>query len=369
MAVGMQQCNNMACMPTGYTLVPVVFVPPQKVMAPGNWSCPMTPTGMMTPNGMMTPSGAMTPTCHQPHHYSSASTALPSGAQSPLCDEDHSDDEDGDTDEACAELSAQIEEGGVARQAAIEALVGNVVELSFDASACRVVQKAIEFGEEEDAVALSAELQGKVRESIRSPHANHVVQKMVEVLPPAGLGFVVEEILGAGAEVARHRYGCRVLCRLILRHSETPIAHMDQLIEELLSDAPDLARHTFGHHVIESVLQMGSANQRHGIFDSLISDLPRNAKNRNATYVVERALTSCDDKDRSMMVQELIGTPDSLVSLVDNQFGCYVAKALLKVSDETFHKMLSHIEAAAPRLEKNKYGRRLLEELRRIQAC
>jgi len=369
MAVGMQQCNNMACMPGGYTLVPVVFVPPQKMMAPGQWSCPMTPSGMITPNGMMTPSGALTPTCHQPNHYSSASTAVPSGAQSPLCDEDLSDEEDGDSDEACAELSAQIEAGGVARQAAIEALVGNVAELSFDASACRVVQKAIEFGEEEEGVALSAELQGSVRESIRSPHANHVVQKMVEVLPPASLGSVVEEILGAGAEVARHRYGCRVLCRLVLRHSETPIVHMDELIEELLSDASDLARHTFGHHVIEMVLQAGNSHQRHGIFGSLSSDLPRNAKNRNATYVVERALTSCDAEDRSMMVQELIGTPNSLVSLVENQFGCYVAKALLKVSDETFHKMLSHIDVAAPKLEKNKYGRRLMEELRQIQAC
>jgi len=322
----------------------------------------------MTPTGMMTPSGVMTPTCHQTH-YSSASTALPSGAQSPLCHEDQSDDEDGDTDEACAELSTQIEAGGIARQAAIEALVGNVAELSFDSSACRVVQKAIEFGTEEEGVALSSELQGRVRESIRSPHANHVIQKMVEVLPLASLGFVVEEILGAGAEVARHRYGCRVLCRLLLRQSETLSVHMDELIRELLSDASDLSRHTFGHHVIETVLQIGSAHQRHGIFIALSSDLPRNAKNRNATYVVERALLSCDDDDRSMMVQELIGTPDCLVSLVENQFGCYVAKALLKVSDETFHKMLCHIEAATSRLEKNKYGRRLMEELRRIQAC
>merc|ERR1719329_989162 len=318
---------------------------------------------------MMTPSGAMTPTCHQPTLYSTASTAVPSGAQSPLYCEDNSDDEDeGDADEACAELSAQIEAGGVARQAAIEALVGNITELAFDASACRVVQKAIEFGEEEEIVALSLELQGRVREAIRSPHANHVVQKLVEVLPASSLGFVVEEILGAGAEVARHRYGCRVLCRLLQRHSETPMAHMDELIEELLSDASELARHTFGHHVTEMVLQTGSVYQRHAIFCSLNSELTRNAKNRNATYVVERALTSCEEEDRHTLVQQLIGSPDCLVSLVENQFGCYVAKALLKISGETFHKMLSHIEAAQAKLQKSKYGRRLMEELKRIQA-
>jgi len=362
----------MACVPAGYTLVPVpvMFVPPQKMMAPGQWSCPMTPTGMMTPNGMMAPSGAMTPTCHQPNQLSNASTALPSGAQSPLCWADDSDNEsEGDADEACAELSAQIEAGGVARQAAIEALVGNVDELAFDASACRVVQKAIELGDEDDVVALSSELQGRIREAIRSPHANHVVQKMVEVLPASSLSFIVEEILGAGAELARHRYGCRVLCRLVQRQGEAAIARMDELIEELMPDASDLARHTFGHHVTEMVLQAGSAYQRHNIFGSLIGDLKRNAKNRNATYVVEKALYSCADEDTCILVQELIGTPDLLVSLVENQFGCHVAKALLKVSGQTFNQMLSHIEAASSKLQKSKYGRRLMEELKRIQSC
>merc|ERR1711907_635576 len=166
--------------------------------------------------------------------------------------------------------------------------------------------------------------------------------------------------------------GCRVMCRLVQRHNEASVACMDELIEELLSsqtDAADLARHTFGHHVIEMALQTGDACQRHKVCCSLSSDLMRDAKNRNATYVVERALSSCNDEDLNIMVQELIGTPDSLISLVENQFGCYVAKALLKVSDEILDKMLSLIEATAPKLQKSKYGRRLMEELKRTQAC
>jgi len=284
--------------------------------------------------------------------------------------EDNSDDEgEEDVDEACAELSAQIEAGGLARQAAIEALVGNVPDLAFDASACRVVQKAIEFGEEEEVVALALELQGKIREAIRSPHANHVVQKLVEVLPASSLGFMAEEMLGAGLEVARHRYGCRVLCRLVERHSSKAVAHMDNLIEELLAEGAELARHTFGHYVIEMVLQTGSTHQRHQICDALRVELMRNAKNRSATYVVEKALATCDDEDRRPMIQELFGSPETLVSLVENQFGCHVAKALLKMQGEVCQQVVSRIVVATPKLQKNKYGRRLLEELKRIQAC
>merc|ERR1712070_1096004 len=137
--------------------------------------------------------------------------------------------------------------------------VGSVPDLAFDASACRVVQKALEFAEEEEVVALGLELQGRVREAIRSPHANHVIQKLVEVLPVPSLGFIAEEMLGAGPEVARHRYGCRVLCRLVERHFARAVAHMDELIKELLADGAKVVRHSFGHHVIEMVLQTGNA--------------------------------------------------------------------------------------------------------------
>jgi len=369
MAFTMEQCN-VACMPAGYTLVPIMVVTPQKMMAPGQWSCPMSPTGMLTPTGMMTPSGAMTPTCHQANQYSNASTALPSEMQSQTHSEDNSDDEDEeDADQACAELIAQIEAGGLARQAAIEALVGNVPDLAFDASACRVVQKALEFGEEDEVVALGLELQGRIREALHSPHANHVVQKLVEVLPASSLGFVAEEMLGAGPEVARHRYGCRVLCRLVERHSGRAVAHMDELIEELLAEGAELARHSYGHYVMEMGLQTGNAHQRRQICTALCVELMRNAKNRSATYVVEKALAHCDNEDRQTMMHDLCGSPESLVTLVENQFGCHVAKALLKMQGESFHEMLSRINVAAPQLQKSKYGRRLLEELKRIQAC
>lgn len=144
---------------------------------------------------------------------------------------------------------------------------------------------------------------------------------------------------------------------------------MDELVEELVCNASDLARHTFGHYVIEMGLQTGSAHQRHLICAGLRVELMRNAKNRSATYVVEKALTSCNDEDRLGMIHDLVGSPESLVSLVENQFGCHVAKALLRIQGDSFHEMLSHIDVAASKLQKSKYGRRLMEELKRTQVC
>jgi pumilio RNA-binding family len=311
----------------------------------------------------------MTPTCHKRTEHrtstSTASTAFPSEQNSLLHSEENSDDEDeGDCDEACAELIGQLEAGGEARQAAIEALLGSVDDLSFDAAACRVVQKALELADPTEVTSLASELNGRVQEAIRSPHANHVIQKIVEVLPTAENGFLIEELLGAALEFARHRYGCRVLVKLVERNQCCP-DRVAALIDEVLVDAADLVRHTWGHYVIEAVLQFGDENQKSTICEALCKELFRNAKNRCATYVVERAFACCSHDDVQSMLSILTGSADSLVSLVENQFGCHVAKSLMKLPLLTREHALTHLEAAAPKLQTSKYGRRVLEEYRR----
>jgi len=255
--------------------------------------------------------------------------------------------------------------GGVARTAAIEALVGSVEELAFDAAACRVVQKALELAEEEVAAELASELKGRVREAIKSPHANHVIQKIVEVLPARHTLFIVDEVLGSAAEVARHRYGCRVLCRVVERHSGCCVSEQSAaMIGELLVEAAELSRHTFSHYVIESILQHGTTQELHGVSVALCAELLRNAKNRSATYVVEKALACCSVEDQRSMVSELFGTTQALVALVENQFGCHVAKALARLPGDHLDHALTFLDEATPVLQKTKYGRRLLEEFR-----
>lgn len=343
-------------------------------------------SGQMTPNGVqMLMGGQVTPPCvsHKmippPGTWcaptkatldaSNASTTVPSGVCSGACSDGGSDidEEEEDAAQACAELISQIEEGGAARTAAIEALEGSVQELAFDPSACRVVQKALELADVEIAASLAQELVGKVREAIKSPHANHVVQKMLEVLPAHYTSFVMDEVLDSAAEVARHRYGCRVLCRVVERHSgEFACNKSSALISELLLEAAELSRHTFSHYVIESILQFGTPEQRHSVSVSLRTDLLRNAKQRSSTYVVEKALACCDEQDCNDMVSELFGTVASVVALVENQFGCHVAKSLVRLPGDHLDHALSFLDEASPLLKKTKYGRRLLDEFKQI---
>lgn len=372
----------------------VAWVPVMVMATPCASGC-MTPTpimsGKLTPSncmtGAMTPvlmSGQMTPmmpgqmspnvstraaqrssgkNASPPGRWSSttSSTVAPSGECSDVVSLDGSDAEEEDSAEVCAELISHLEGGGVEREAAIDALLGNVPELAFDAAACRVVQTALTCASEEVAVSLAAEMKGRVVEAIRSPHANHVIQKILDALPAASTIFIAEEVTGSAAELARHRYGCRVLGRLVECHAQSEAA--EALMEEVLSEAAELSRHTFSHYVIEAVLQHGSAEQTARVAEHMCLDLLRNAKHRSATYVVERALTHCSTKHRRRLISGLLGSVTSALSLVENQFGCHVAKGVLRLPREDLEHVLPHLQEATPQLQLTKYGRRVVAEL------
>merc|ERR1711998_697232 len=160
--------------------------------------------------------------------------------------------------EASAELMAQLEAGGAARAGALEALRGAVVDLAFDPSGCRIVQKALQVGGS-SAASLAKEMQGHVRRAIRSPHANHVIQRIAEFMPLSCVVMVAEELAGMAVTIAKNQFGSRVLHRLCKRvyqeRQQNPSAtlpEVDLLLQEVLTATDRLCRHEWGRFMILS---------------------------------------------------------------------------------------------------------------------
>jgi len=117
----------------------------------------------------MTPVAGVAPMTHMT--LASPFGQLPCGQSAASASEPCTDssDEGKDMSEASAELMAQLEAGGAACAGAIEALRGAVVDLAFDPSGCRIVQKALQVGGS-SAVPLAEEMQGPFAE----PAAHHM---------------------------------------------------------------------------------------------------------------------------------------------------------------------------------------------------
>jgi len=200
-----------------------------------------------------------------------------------------------------------------------------------------------------------------VQDALASPHANYVLQVAISGLPSRASALVARELRGHGAFAARHRFGCRVLCRLV-EHAGTS-SELAALLEEVLAQVQDLCRGTFSHYVVRSVLEHLPAH-RARIAEALHSELTQLAQHRCASHVVEAALLHCDDEDRRGLALELLGGGSAAVELLaQSQYGSFVLKALLRVPCEASQRAQGHLRQLLPALEGNKHSQRMLRDL------
>jgi len=177
--------------------------------------------------------------------------------------------------------------------------------------------------------------------------------------------------------------GCRVLSR-IFEHSGADDTSADainqgtadaaagaiksqttvsMIMDEVLQEATALSRHPLGHFVIEAILRHGTATQRAKIAESLRGRLTKNAKNRSASYIVERALQLCGSIERDAMTMELLSNESDLLLLAQCRFGRYVVKTMASLDSVNGQKARSILQAASKELRANKYGSRLFDEM------
>lgn len=238
-----------------------------------------------------------------------------------------------------------------------------VVQQAFDAGACRELQRVLQEVPQSEAARMAGELRGFVREALESPHANHVIQAIVVLLPAETCSFVSEELVGCAEAVARHRYGCRLLCRLVEHHAGmSPTTGV--VIDEVVSAAESLCRNEFGKHVLKSILEHGSVEQRRRIAEALGKELLRNATHRAASYVVEHALEHSEVADREALARPLTSAPDVMLALARSQAGCHVIRSLIKTAtDGARHRIVAILQDIKHHMESMKYGRLLMADL------
>lgn len=230
---------------------------------------------------------------------------------------------------ACEQMLVRLE--GDDRQTLLSELLTptdaspSVWQLACSAGGTRVVQKAFEVANTSERIALALQLKGHVREAITSPHANHALQKCIEVIQPERLDFVLSEIMGLAVTAARHRYGCRVLERLL---EHCPSEQTASLVDEVLVGAAQLCRHTFGNFVVQHILEHGTLEQRHVIANVIQEDVQRLARHRVASHVVRCAIKHSAPEDRQRLIQALRADASELADLAHHHCGSFVVREM-----------------------------------------
>lgn len=252
-------------------------------------------------------------------------------------------------------LLEQLSASGQERDSAI----ARFRKLAFaDQMSSRAAQLALMESSAKDAADLAFGLRGHVRDAIRSMYANYVVQKLVEVMPTNISNFVAKEMLGVAGDIARHRFGCRVLCRL-LEHNECSDPAIAELYEEVLNVAETLCTHSFGSFVIGHFLEFGSPQHRSRVVQAVRKDTYAIAADKRGSHIVEAILQLASPDDKKGVANDLLASEEQLLFLAHNQFGCHVVKSLVRLP-EYRQRAASLLCPHSSQLRVSKYGRHVL---------
>ena len=222
---------------------------------------------------------------------------------------------------------------------------------------------------------LASELRGHVLEAVESPHANHVVQRVVELTAPHFASFVLQELdQQEPGKIVRHKYGSRVLERILehfyadRRAQERVCAFLnDKHVLGEFNKARDLCFDVYGTFVVQHVLEYGTREQQLIIYVALRCDLWRSSLDYNAVGVLEKALVLLPLTRQMELVQGIIDHSDKetslLVLMATSRRGLPVLERVERVARreaETYEAAREQVRAHQHELEGCKEGRRLM---------
>jgi len=265
---------------------------------------------------------------------------------------------------ADAELASSVvdllESSSRAKRAAIVAwMQPAVLDLALSANGTHVIQKALELSGGETQIILSHCLHGHVRRLLDSHHGNHVLQKSIVVMPPHALQFILHELSffrGGWVGVACHRFGCRVVERL-LEHCDAKLTA--PIVAAVVADIDSLCVHPFANYVIQEILEHAPAHRSQVVQALIQVGLPWLAKHQVASNIIERAFDHCDIENQHAMAEAILLTPGAIVdmSLYGARYGGYTVRKLLEAVRGTTQlrsMALRQLSKVLPKLQASK---------------
>jgi pumilio RNA-binding family len=237
---------------------------------------------------------------------------------------------------------------------------GNVWKMAKDSQGCRFVQEAFDnASNDEERMALTAELKGHVWEALKCQNANHVMQKCISVIRPLSAQFVIDELMargpGGAAQAARHRFGCRIIERL-LEHCS--LEQVSPLVQDLLTDAVAMSTHIYGNYVVshllehcgpEVVLQITASLQKH------VSTMPADGY---AGTVIGKALSHASKESARSLALSVLQDPERLTVMACSRWGHQAVKQALQLADAPERqKACAELSWRSNRLRSSRYGR------------
>jgi len=236
--------------------------------------------------------------------------------------------------------------------------------LAFSEVGCSVVQVACRVATGADRKMLTGTFHGHVVDLCVSLYGHEALTTLVETMPFCMFGFMISELKGQAAEIARHRFGYRVIEALVRHCSEEQVTEWTYagLTHEIVREAVDLSRNTHGNFVVQHMLEYGTRVSQCSIIRQMLPVLSSLAIDRTASCVVQKAFDISGFHEQRGLAAALAKAtkPISLVDIANSRCGSMLLAEMAK-NDVCNAELRPRLVEGLPRLAGSKYGRRVAD--------
>merc|ERR1712151_1308999 len=239
-----------------------------------------------------------------------------------------------------------------------------VRQLACHEEGTRAVQRALDEARSDDERRdFALQFKGHVWDTITCPYANYALQKCVTTLRPQDTQFIIDELSRRSdlGNLARHKYGCRLLQRLFEHCRED---QMFKIGHTLLSEAIPLSRHCYGNYVMQHLASFGSDEHRSRMVDMFARHISSVTSDMTSLGVISSVFEACESELSFRLARTICNSRGLLVKVSQKRRGHLVARCTLEAlppNSVEFKNATAELLSAKESLLRTRYGRYVLK--------
>ncbi|GER36274.1 RNA binding protein [Striga asiatica] len=233
-----------------------------------------------------------------------------------------------------------------------------LISICLNSYGARSVQKILEklITPQQISLVVSALSPGAIT-LVNDPSGHHVIQYCVRNFPGEYNKHLFNEIADNCFKIATNKSGCCVLPPCVeYSHGEA----RERLVRAIIANAVHLAEDPYGNYVVQHLLGLDMQEVTADLVRRLQGSFVSLSCNKYASNVVEKLLLESQENNSDAIIMELLTSPNASMLLLD-PFGNFVIQSALSASKGHIHDaLLNLIQANAPSMQSNLYGKKIL---------
>ena len=243
----------------------------------------------------------------------------------------------------------------------LEIMSNNILDIGSNSYGTRVIQYMIDFLKTKELLEFFYTIiKPFIIPILKELHGTHIINKFVDKFPQY-VPEINKIIIDNCSLLANHKHGCCILQKKIIEGKDTNFKN--ELINNLLNNCIVLIVDKFGNYVIQTILLLNDSNINSIIVKKICENLPFYSKHTYGVNVIEKCFDMCKKEDRQLIIDK-IKHPEIISELIVNEYGNYVVQKALSFADEKDREIImNYIIPLTPKIKEVKFGEKLLFKL------